>query len=245
MKVKLLGISAGRPEGNTDYLLQEALKAAEDLHIAEAEIINISEKKIEGCIACHQCFGHEKGWGLRDGFCYAHKDDLQSVAERLLEADGIIIGSPVYVFGVPSKLRAFFERTAAFTATAMNEASGSLCYKSLGILVVAAGRRAGQDQTAAEIMNWGLCMGLNIVPAFPTNDGLPAASMHIASADCLEAKAYLSKDATRLENSRMPYPLGAISALKSAQNAGRNVAVQAAVIGRKGGNDIQSHAETP
>ena len=49
MKVKLLGISAGRPEGNTDYLLLEALKAAADLNIAETELINISEKKIEGC----------------------------------------------------------------------------------------------------------------------------------------------------------------------------------------------------
>ena len=115
--------------------------------------------------------------------CYAHNDDFESIAASMMEADGILIGSPVYVLGVPSKLRALMERTGGFTANSMNEASGKLRFKAFGAIVVAAGRRAGQDQTATELFNWAFCMGMSIIPAFPTANGLPAASIHIGSAD--------------------------------------------------------------
>jgi len=230
MRVKILGISAGRKNGNTDYLVKESLKGAEDLEIGKGSFLNLSNKKINGCIACHKCFGHEKGWGVRDRICYAHDDDLEPIIKAILEVEGIIMGAPVYVFGIPSKLRALMERTGAFTANGMNEAAGRLRHKSFGGIAVAAGRRAGQDQAAGELLNWALCMGMTVVPAFPTENGLPASSVHVASADCVEAKWYLSKRATRKEHSVMPFPLGAISAIKSAQNIGRNVAFHAAII---------------
>lgn len=227
---KVLGISAGRRDGNTDYLVKEALKAAQQCTGCETSFLNISEMNIQGCIACHLCFGHEKGWGIRDGVCYAHDDDLGPLARSLMDTDGVILGSPVYVFGIPSKLRALMERTSAFTANSMNEAAGRLRYKPLGAIVVAAGRRAGQDSVASEIFSWALCMGMAVVPAFPTGNGLPAASIHCGSADCVEAQWYLGKEAVRKENSLMPLPLGAISALKSCQNVGRGVASYAALI---------------
>lgn len=230
MRTKILGISAGRKDGNTDYLVKEALKAAEECTGCETSFVNISEMKIQGCIACHLCFGHEKGWGIRDALCYAHDDDLGTLARFIMDADGLILGSPVYVFGIPSKLRAFMERTSAFTANSMNEAAGRLRNKALGAIVVAAGRRAGQDPAASEIYHWALCMGMAVVPAFPTENGLPAASIHCGSADCVEAKWYLGKDAVRKESSVMPFPLGAISALKSCQNLGRGVASYAALL---------------
>ena len=230
MGTKILGISAGRSDGNTDYLVKEALRAAQACTGCETSFVNIFEMKIEGCIACHLCFGHEKGWGIRDSVCYAHNDDLEPLARSLMAADGVILGSPVYVFGIPSKLRAVMERTSAFTATSMNEAAGRLMYKPLGVIVVAAGRRAGQDSAASEIFHWALCMGMAIVPAFPTGNGLPAASIHCGSADCVEARWYLGKDAVRKESSLMPLPLGAITALKSCQNLGRGVASYAALL---------------
>ncbi len=243
MKIKLLGISAGRKEGNTDYLVKEALKAGQAMNGFDFEItcLTLSNKKIRGCVACHKCFGFEKGWGIRDRMCYAHEDDFESIVESIVTADGIIIGSPVYVFGVPSKLRAMMERTGGFTANSMNEAAGKLRYKSFGAIGVAAGRRAGQDQTAAELFNWAFCMGMTIVPAFPTENGLPAASIHFGSADCVESNWFLGKEAVRKENAVMSYPLGAISGLKSVQNIGRSVASHAAVF--KYGMDVLSKGE--
>ncbi len=230
MRTRVLGISAGRKDGNTDYVVKEALKAAESCTGCETSFVNISEMRILGCVACHLCFGHEKGWGIRDAICYAHRDDLGGLARSLMEADGVVLGSPVYVFGIPSKLRALMERTSAFTANSMNEAAGLLRYKPLGAIVVAAGRRAGQDSAASEIFSWALCMGMAIVPAFPTENGLPAASIHCGSADCVEAQWYLGKEAVRKESSLMSFPLGAISALKSCQNLGRAVASYAAIM---------------
>lgn len=159
-----LSASRIRPSLLCGHPLNDLRKGLRELWVPDARFVdnlkevrlapvvqNITDKKIKESLACHQCFGHEKGCGLRDGLCYAHENDLQSIASLLMDSDGIIMGSPVYVLGIPSKLRAIMERTSEFTANSMNEASGRLQYKTLGAVVVAAGRRAGQDQAATEI----------------------------------------------------------------------------------------------
>lgn len=104
MKLKVLGIVCSpRKRGNTEILLQEALTAAKESG-AETEMLKISEMQItpcDGCMTCHQ-----------SGECKI-KDDMQKVYEKLLAADGIILGSPVYFWSVSGQAKTLMDRTYA------------------------------------------------------------------------------------------------------------------------------------
>jgi multimeric flavodoxin WrbA len=121
--MKILGIS-GSPhiEGNTVTLLKEALKGVQ-VEGAEAELFSIVGKTISPCEGCGACF--EKG------VCKI-KDDMQVLYAKLLEADGIIFGTPVYFWDMTAQAKAVIDRTYA-----LNRPEKSLTNKVGGIIVVA------------------------------------------------------------------------------------------------------------
>ncbi len=85
--MKILGIvCTPRVGGNTEILTQQTLKGAEDAG-AESEIILIRDKNIHPCDGCFTCQGT---W-----VCH-FKDDMEEIAEKMVAADGIIIGAPTY-----------------------------------------------------------------------------------------------------------------------------------------------------
>ncbi|MCD7900444.1 MAG: flavodoxin family protein [Bacteroides sp.] len=100
MKVLLISGSP-RKEGNTYIALTEVATTLENNGI-KTEIISIGNKAVQGCIACNKCY--------ELGRC-VFKDELyNSVRERLKDADGIIIGSPVYYAGPNGSLCALLDR---------------------------------------------------------------------------------------------------------------------------------------
>lgn len=88
-KVILLSGSP-RPQGNT-MLVMDACSQAIRQEGVEAEIISLHNKKIRSCIACYKC--GELGRCSID-------DDLNEIINKIKEAQGLIVGSPVY-FGAP------------------------------------------------------------------------------------------------------------------------------------------------
>lgn len=97
MKVLLINGSP-RKEGNTYIALTEVAKALNENGV-ETEIVSIGTKAVQGCIACGRC--------AELGRC-VFKDDLYNmVREKLAEADGIVVGSPVYYAGPNGSLLAF------------------------------------------------------------------------------------------------------------------------------------------
>ena len=83
--------------------MQEALTGAKE-NGANVELLRISEMKIapcDGCMTCHQL-----------GECRI-KDDMQKVYTKILAADGIILGSPVYFWSVNGQTKVFMDRTYA------------------------------------------------------------------------------------------------------------------------------------
>ena len=91
-KVKILGIvGAGRKKGNTFKLVSEALDSAGEVRNVETKLIHLIGKKIEPCrgYGCDVC-------RLKKVPCII-KDDFEDVAEEMFQADGIIIGTPVYM----------------------------------------------------------------------------------------------------------------------------------------------------
>ena len=102
--MKVLGIiCSARKGGNTEILVQEALIGAKERG-AEVESLNISEMKIAPCDGCMTC--------RQTGECRI-KDDMQKIYKKLLEANGLILGSPVYFWSISGQAKIFMDRTFA------------------------------------------------------------------------------------------------------------------------------------
>lgn len=99
-KVLLVNGSPHR-NGNTFTALSEVAKALEENGV-EAEIVHIGNRPVQGCIGCYKC--KEKG------ICVFHDEVYMSLRNKLTEADGIVIGSPVYFGGPSGSLCALLDR---------------------------------------------------------------------------------------------------------------------------------------
>jgi len=106
--VKVLGIVCSpRKNGNTEILVREALKAAEEKG-AETELILVSDMDINPCIACDSC--------ISAGACVV-EDDMQKIYTAFENADGIIFGTPVYFVNVSAQAKAVIDRTYSLLFT--------------------------------------------------------------------------------------------------------------------------------
>lgn len=113
--MKILGLSfSPRKDGNTVILLNQALDGARQ-EGAETELYSIAGKDIKSCDGC---------WGCRKkGECHI-KDDMQEIYEKLLEADGIIFGSPVYFYNMTGQGKTVIDRTIALGDRLANKVGG-------------------------------------------------------------------------------------------------------------------------
>jgi len=102
--MKILGLSCSpRKQGNTVALLEQALKGAQQ-EGAEVELYSVSGKTIEPCDGCRACG--------ETGECHI-KDDMQGLYDKLVEADGIIFGAPIYFYSMASQAKTVIDRTIA------------------------------------------------------------------------------------------------------------------------------------
>ncbi|MDE6680718.1 MAG: flavodoxin family protein [Muribaculaceae bacterium] len=102
--MKILGINGSpRKQWNTATLVGKALEGAASTG-AETEMINLYSQQFKGCVSCFAC--KRKG-SKTHGLC-AVRDAL--ILEKALEADAIVIGSPVYFSYPTAYTRAFIER---------------------------------------------------------------------------------------------------------------------------------------
>ncbi|WP_010237651.1 flavodoxin family protein [Clostridium arbusti] len=104
--MKILAFNGGpRKTWNTATLLKKALEGASSKG-AETELINLYDLNYKGCISCFAC---KKIDSKSYGKC-ALKDDLTPIFKKIEEADGIILGSPIYLGSVTGEIRSFMER---------------------------------------------------------------------------------------------------------------------------------------
>ena len=138
MKVVALNGSA-RKDGNTSILINLVFDELKKEGI-ETELIQLAGNPIAGCLACYKCFKN------KNRRCSVNKDMLNDIIEKMLQADGIIIGSPTYFSDVTSGTRAFIER-CGFVA----RANDYMFKYKVGAGVVAV-RRAGAIPAFNSIM---------------------------------------------------------------------------------------------
>lgn len=103
--MKILGICCSpRWHGNTEVMLQESLAKAQEAG-ADVELVTLAGKTLSPCDGCTSC--------RKTGECHI-KDDLQDIYPKLLEAEGIIFGTPVYFGTVSAQAKILLDRTYVF-----------------------------------------------------------------------------------------------------------------------------------
>lgn len=149
MKVVAFNGSA-RKDGNTARLINEVFNELESEGI-ETELIQLAGKNIRGCRACRGCFE------TKDGYCSNKEDLVNEYIAKMKEADGIILGSPVYFSNLTPEMKALIDRSGMVA-----RANSNMFKRKVGAAVVAV-RRAGSVLTFDTINNFFLISEM-IVP---------------------------------------------------------------------------------
>lgn len=104
MSKKVLILSGSpRKNGNSDLLCDEFMKGAKESG-HNVEKIRVAEKNIGYCRGCYAC--------KQTGQC-AVKDDMADVLQKMIDADVIVLASPVYFYSIDAQLKALIDRTVA------------------------------------------------------------------------------------------------------------------------------------
>lgn len=151
--MKVIAINGSPKDNGNTY---SALKVMADelaKESIETEIITIGSKAIHGCVGCGYCANH-------NGMCIFGDDILNETAEKMRNADGIIIGSPVYYAGMNGTLKCFLDR-AFYTSSA--------AFKYKPCAAVAALRRSGGVATFDSINHYFNLAQMIITPSMYWN----------------------------------------------------------------------------
>ena len=104
MKKVLILSGSPRKNGNSDILCDEFMRGALESG-NQVEKIRVSEKKIDFCSGCYYC---QKSGGI----C-AKKDDMAEVLQKIIDADVLVLASPVYFYSIDAQLKSLIDRTVA------------------------------------------------------------------------------------------------------------------------------------
>ncbi|WP_238906955.1 flavodoxin family protein [Clostridium sp. YIM B02506] len=128
-------------EGNTYHGIRIVLEELEKEGI-ETEIIHVGNKSIRGCVACRKCSQN------KNEKCIIATDPVNEWIEKMKEADGIIIGSPVHYSAIAGTMKSFLDRSFRVA-----EANDNLLRYKVGTSVVAV-RRSGGIPTFNQLNNY-------------------------------------------------------------------------------------------
>lgn len=170
--MKVIGINgSSRKDGNTAIIVGKVFEELNKEGI-ETELIQLADYEIQPCRGCFACKGR--------GNCVFTKDGFAEIFCRMVEADGIILGSPVYSADVSAKMKAFLERAGVVVAT-----SPGLLRHKVGAAVAAV--RRGGGMTTVDTMNhfmlnkemivvgstyWNMVYGKNVGDVINDDEGM-------------------------------------------------------------------------
>lgn len=138
--LKVLGLSGSlRENSNTEYLVRYALSLFPEAEF-ETELVSLRELVIKPCRGCYGCLTAKK--------CVQEDDDFDFVYQKMVEADGLIIGTPVYFSSVHPQLMALLDRAGFVRLWSGEQFSG----KVGGPITVA--RRTGHNTAFAQLLLW-------------------------------------------------------------------------------------------
>ena len=119
-----------RREGNTSILIQAVFEELKKEGI-ETELISLGGRPVRGCMACYGCVQN------KNRRCVMEDDHINDCIQKMIAADGIILGSPVYVADVTPEVKVLMDR-----ACLVSKANGDIFRRKVGAAVIAV-RRGG------------------------------------------------------------------------------------------------------
>ncbi|WP_299577703.1 flavodoxin family protein [uncultured Sunxiuqinia sp.] len=149
--MKVLAINGSpRKRGNTQLLIQKVFEPLQAEGI-ETELYQLGGKQVHGCTACGKCRQ------VKDGRCHIKNDAINECIEKMLEADAIILGSPVYFADVSTEMKALIDVSGYVT-----RGNGHLLKRKVGAGVLAV--RRGGELHAFETLNNFFLISQMIIP---------------------------------------------------------------------------------
>lgn len=169
--MKVLAVCGSqREKSNTEIYLQTVLGELSGMGM-ETELISLRDKNLRGCRGCYSCVKAKK--------CVV-EDDFAVIFEKMVEADGILLGSPVYHSSITTELKAVLDRagfSGRWFANEMKSKDESYAWKGNAfsgkvVAPVAVARRAGQNFTFAQMLLWATCNDCIVVGSTYWNVGV-------------------------------------------------------------------------
>ena len=159
--MKVLGIAGSlRPKSNTLEYVAKALNVFKDADF-ETTLISLRGKEIKPCNGCYDC--------VKKGYCTIKGDDFDEILEEIRQAEGLILGSPVYLSSVVPQMMALLAR-ATFVAYWTDK---FLSGKVGGPITVA--RRAGHNVAFSQLLLWFFINGVTVPGSTYWNVGMAGA----------------------------------------------------------------------
>lgn len=184
--MKVIGITGSlRPESNTMHYMKTAL-AELDNHGLETELISLRGKNIKPCLGCYKCVETAK--------CAQSDDDFAGILDKMKQAQGIILGSPVYLSSVVPQMMALLAR-ATFIAHWNDK---FLKDKVGGPITVA--RRAGHNMAFSQLLLWFFINGITVPGSTYWTVGMAGQSGAHDAADDEEGLMHVTNFAANMAN---------------------------------------------
>lgn len=143
MSKKVLILSGSpRKGGNSDVLCDEFARGAAERGNA-VEKIRIAEKTVGYCRACYFC--------KKSGGACVIKDDMAEILQKMIDADVIVLSSPVYFYSIDAQLKAVIDRTVARRLEVKNK-------EFYYIMTAADGEEAAMETTLACFRGYADCV---------------------------------------------------------------------------------------
>lgn len=120
-----------RKLGNTNLIINMVLDEIKKENI-ETEIIQLGGNLVRGCTGCRQCSK------IQNNHCIFDDDIINTCIEKMREADGIILGSPVYYSNITTEMKALIDRSGV-----VSKANGCFLKNKVGASIVALRRGGG------------------------------------------------------------------------------------------------------
>ena len=141
MSKKVLILSASpRKGGNSDLLCDQFAKGAEEAG-HQVEKVRVQEKKISPCLACYGCRG--------TGVC-VQKDDMAAILEKMVEADVLVLATPVYFYSMDGQLKTLIDRTLPRYT--------EIAEKDLYFIATAAAGAGAMERTMDALEGFAVCL---------------------------------------------------------------------------------------
>ena len=156
--MKVIGINGSpRKDGNTSIFINYAFEELKKEGI-ESELLQLSGTGIQGCIACYECFSN------KDRQCIVQSDPANEFIEKMAGADGIILGSPTYIYDITAELKALIDR-----AGYVSIANGEMFEGKVGAAVAVMRRSGGAH--ALDTINHFFLLRKMIIPGMALGMG--------------------------------------------------------------------------